>query len=360
MNNWNIIEVMPCPARGKFSEALLDDPNYAAETKEDGDRRTGQFYWTVPDHGMTMYQVPVIHFAGRRVSDVDGKLVEKGANVPHITRGQAGPEWSFDSALMERMVRLTGTMLDGECVLPSTFVRPPEDKYGGLSKYVTKVMGSKPDRAIDLQRSGTVINGQMRWSVFDILFYQGRDLRALPLSERRKWLLEVVNLLGNPFVFPTEHVIEDKRGFLERTLNAGLEGIVLKNLRRPYDEHLSWVKKKVLIMADVVVMGFDPPEQFSKKVDGTVSETKFWKKGWIGAVKFGQYRDGVLWPCGTMSGMDEKFRVELTENQAKYLNRVVEVEANGREPTGAFRHPRWERIRDDKRPEDCVYNPNES
>lgn len=356
MTNWNVIELMPCPARGKYAESYLDDPAYAAEVKEDGDRRTGQFYFEQLPHGL---QVPIVHFAGRRVSSVDGRLVEKGANVPHITRGQSMPGWGYDSALMERMLRLTGTMLDGECVLPAEFIVPEDDPDGGKSKYVTKVMGSKPERAIDLQQPGTIINGKMRWSVFDIIFYHGRDLRGLPLSERRKWLLEAVATLNNPYVVPTEHVVENKRAFLERVLDAKGEGIILKKLDQSYDRHLTWIKKKVELNADVVIMGFEPPEQFSKKVTGETSETKFWKKGWIGAILFGQYRDGILWPCGTASGMSDKLREEMT-NHPEYVGRVVEIKANGREPTGAFRHPRFKMWRDDKKATDCVYNPDET
>lgn len=363
--NWNIIELMPCPARGKYLDTLLDDPNYAAEVKEDGDRRTGQLYYVQGEHG---YQQPIIHYAGRRVSDITGRLVEKGANVPHITLGQTGPAWSYDSALMERMLKLTGTMFDGECVLPAEFVVPDDDKDGGKSKYVTRVMGSASDKAVRRQDISNEecpvenggVGGKMRWSVFDLLFYRHRDMRGLPLSERRKWLLEAVSVLGNPYVHATEHVVENKRAFLERVLDAKGEGIILKKLDRPYDEHLTWVKKKVEMNADVVILGFDPPEQFSKKVSGVVSETKFWTKGWVGAMQFGQYRDGLLWPCGTMSGMADKLRAELSATPQKFIGRVVEVKANGREATGAFRHPRFKGWRDDKRAFECVYNPNES
>jgi hypothetical protein len=355
--NWNLLELVPCPARGKFVDSMLDDPAYGLEEKFDGDRRTGQFYWQQGDHG---FQTPIIHFAGRRFSDIDGKLVEKGANVPHITRAQVRPGWGYDSELMERMLRLTGTMLDGECILPEEFVVPDDDADGGKSKYVTKVMGSKPERAIELQVPGTIINGRMRWKTFDILFYMGRDLRQLPLSERRKWLIEAVSVLRNPFITVAEQVVEGKREALRRILDAKGEGAILKQLDQPYDKHLTWAKKKVEMNADVVILGFEPPEQFSKKVTGEVSETKFWKKGWVGAIQFGQYRDGKLWPCGTASGMSDKLRAELSTDPQKFIGRVVEIKANGREPTGAFRHPRFKNWRDDKVASDCVYNPNET
>lgn len=369
MNNWSVLEIEPTAARGKFSEKLFDDPDYAAELKKDGDRRTGQFYWVVPENNPTV-QIPIVHFAGRTISKVTGKLVEKGANVPHITRGQTGPNWGYDSALMERMLRLTGTVLDGECEVPEGFKLPDDDPEGNLVKYVQRVTGCNGDGAVEraLAKMGQDVadggvGGKLRWCVFDILFYQHRDLRALPLSERRKWLLEAVTALNNPYIYPVPHVTENKRAFLDQVLADGGEGVILKKLSAPLDSktHLTWVKRKFEMNADVFIIGFEPPEQFSTKVTGEVSETKFWKKGWIGAVQFGQYRDGIVWPCGTMSGMSDKLRQELTDNQAVYMNRVVELKANGRErKTMAFQHPRWVRLRDDKRPEDCVYNENES
>jgi len=370
MANWEVLEIEPTPARGKFRDELFDDPNWAAELKKDGDRRTGQFYWGVPDQGMTMYQIPKVYFAGRTVSKITGKLVEKGENVPHITRGQTAPNWGFDSALMERMLRLTGTVLDGECEVPEGFVLPDDDPEGNLVKYVQRVTGCNGEGAAQraLEKMGQDVEdggvgGKLRWCVFDILYYMGRDLRHLPLAERRKWLIEAVGVLGNPYVYLVPHITEDKRGFLRNVLADGGEGVILKDLRAPRDDkaHLTWVKKKFELFADVIIIGFQPPKQFSKKVTGEVSETKFWKQGLIGAVEFGQYKDGVIWPCGTMAGMTDKLRQDLTDHQTQYMGRVVEVKANGREhKTMAFQHPRWKRLRDDKRPEDCIYNENES
>lgn len=342
-------QIMPCPARGKYHPELLEDANYAAETKEDGDRRIGQF--------LDKNGIPFIYYTGRRISDVTGKLVEKGDNVPHITQGLILDPWEADSALLHRMSKLSGTTLDGECVLPAEFI-PPDN--GGKSKFVTKVMGSKPEKALALQKYGTVINGKMRWSVFDILSYKHKDVSSKPLSERRKLLLEVLDYLDNRYVVPTLHVVENKKGFLDSILGSGGEGIVLKRLDRPYGDHLSWVKKKGEISADVVVMDFEEPEHFSTKVSGENTETKFWKNGWIGAIKFGQFQDGVLKYCGKCSGMDDDLREKISKSKDSYIGLVMKIQANGREPTGAFRHPRFEMWRNDKNPKDCVWDLNES
>lgn len=81
---------------------------------------------------------------------------------------------------------------------------------------------------------------------FDILFLDGVDLRGLPLSERRKYLLEVV---------PQEYLAEglDCRNevelmrFYEEALKRKYEGIVVKNLGAPYEagqRSYNWLKLK--------------------------------------------------------------------------------------------------------------------
>jgi len=81
---------------------------------------------------------------------------------------------------------------------------------------------------------------------FDILYLNGRKLTDLPLSERRKYLLEVV---------PAEYLVEGRdcenevalMKFYEEALDKGLEGIVVKNLNSPYEAGQrthTWLKLK--------------------------------------------------------------------------------------------------------------------
>ena len=109
---------------------------------------------------------------------------------------------------------------------------------------------------------------------------------------------------------------------------------------------------------DVVIIGYDPPEQLSKKKGSEeLSITKYAKLGWIGAVRFGQYRNGKLEHCGSMSGMTDAMRKEFSEHGEKYVGTVCSVLANEREEdTGKFRHPRWCGFRKDKKPTECIWD----
>ncbi|MDI6904690.1 MAG: ATP-dependent DNA ligase [Candidatus Bathyarchaeia archaeon] len=81
---------------------------------------------------------------------------------------------------------------------------------------------------------------------FDILFLNGQELLNLPLSERRKYLLEVV---------PAEYIVEgfdcqsevELMRFYEEALKKKYEGIVVKDLNAPYEigrRTHTWLKLK--------------------------------------------------------------------------------------------------------------------
>ena len=147
---------------------------------------------------------------------------------------------------------------------------------------------------------------------------------------------------------------------MERILSEGGEGIILKDTTAIYGEPKKWVKVKKEINADVVIMGYEDAKEISTKSDGTVSVTKYHLQGWIGAIIFGQYKDGTLVEMGRTSGFDDETRMLLSEHKKKYLGKVIEIKANEREPEGAFRHPQFKQFRFDKEAKDCVYYPEET
>ena len=319
--HWKFKQINPCLARGKFDRLYYNHPSYDAEEKFDGDRRIGQF---CNDLGGR------VRLTGRRTSVKDGLLVEKTENVPHI-------------ALQGFPGALVGTVLDGEMVCPWE---------GARSKDVTSIMGSAPAKAIAKQKE----KGWMRWVVFDCLYFKGEDIQHLSLVKRREYLSKAIDEWKNQHVVQAKVVTKNIEQFLHEVWERQGEGILLKDNGRPYGEQSSWVKVKKEFTVDCVVMGYEPPKQFSEKSDGVVSTTKFWEHGLIGAVTVGQYKKGVLTECGSISGMTDSMREELTKHGKKYIGRVVEVEANEREAdTGRFRHPRWIQIRNNKNAKDCLW-----
>jgi DNA ligase-1 len=87
---------------------------------------------------------------------------------------------------------------------------------------------------------------RVTYRAFDILFLNGQELTSLPLSERRKYLVEVV---------PPEYLAEgvecqnevELMRFYDEALKKGFEGIVVKDLNSPYEigqRTYTWLKLK--------------------------------------------------------------------------------------------------------------------
>ncbi|MBC8550153.1 MAG: hypothetical protein H8D23_10960, partial [Candidatus Brocadiales bacterium] len=126
----------------------------------------------------------------------------------------------------------------------------------------------------------TVIDGELmstsaasltagEYIVFDILFYKGQDLTALPYKERIKYVHKVVEKIKHKFPdIPVKEaeVMEITDGNLVREhfkqyLAGGGEGFVLKNLESPYlinsrsrNMIIKWKREHTY---DVIIQGFE-------------------------------------------------------------------------------------------------------
>ena len=325
---WTFKQIKPQKARGVLKESMWTDENWVAQRKYDGDRRIAQFC------------DGIVRFTGTRES-VDGTgFVEKTANLPHLQPGTL----IVRDGLRGKLARLEGTVLDGEMVPP-----PGTKIKGGGSKYVTSIMGSSPEEAVRKQQE----RGWLHYMVFDCLWYKGRDVQSEPFYKRRAWAAQAILEWRNPYASTVMSVLMEKKKYFEGLVAEGGEGVILKHLDHTYGDEKLWVKVKAEWTADVVIMGFE--------------EGKGKYAGNVGAIVFGQYvpRHGhpeslALMRMGTCSGVTDQMRDSFYRHGKKYLGRVMEIKHNGREPTGAFRHPRWSRFRDDKNPFDCVYRKDET
>jgi bifunctional non-homologous end joining protein LigD len=80
---------------------------------------------------------------------------------------------------------------------------------------------------------------------FDLLELNGKDLRPLPLSERKAKLARLLASASVAIVF-NEHTDEDGATVFRHACKLGLEGIVSKRLSTPYRSGPSrdWIKVK--------------------------------------------------------------------------------------------------------------------
>src|SRR5579859_660430 len=96
---------------------------------------------------------------------------------------------------------------------------------------------------------------------FDLLYLDGRDLRGLPLTERKKELAQILRK-SPPTLRLSEHVEGHGLAFLQRGCELSLEGIVSKRKDAPYCSGRTgdWLKAKCLSRQEFVIAGYTDPE----------------------------------------------------------------------------------------------------
>lgn len=306
------IEPASCKGAMNFEECFAQAASgelkgLVAEEKLDGLRYLLQFK---PNGAKTNFMT------SRRISKVTGEYVEKQDKVPFI-RDFSG--W-------------TDTIMDGE--------------------FISEGISSDTQHAL--------ANGKGEFVVWDLLRYNGQSIISAPLTARRQ-MLEGLKSQFPPWLQLAPQCRQISRA-LRFVMSKGGEGLVLKDLNCIYGA--GWIKVKGVQSADCVIVGYEMS-----------TEGKYMQNGWIKNILLGQYVETSKWgdswsaqakidgkmyslvDVGKTSGMDERTREYITNNQKKLLGVPVEVKFQFRLPSGKFRHPRFIRFRHDKNPHHCIYTP---
>ncbi len=128
-----------------------------------------------------------------------------------------------------------------------------------------------PDFSL-LQELTTAQSGRLVYQAFDLLYLDGRSLLGVPL-ESRKALLKSVLRPGDSRVRFADHVVGEGLAFLAAARAQGLEGIVAKHRRSPYEpgkRSRTWLKIKVRPEQELVVGGWTPGEGAAKDLGALV------------------------------------------------------------------------------------------
>jgi bifunctional non-homologous end joining protein LigD len=108
-------------------------------------------------------------------------------------------------------------------------------------------------------RFGGGDGSELFYYVFDVLVADGRDVRSLPLEERRDVLAEVLRW-RDPLRM-TEQLTGDGAALLAEACRDGWEGLIAKRLGTPYVSTRSrdWLKLKCTRAQELVIGGFTAP-----------------------------------------------------------------------------------------------------
>ncbi len=273
--------------------------------------------------------------------------------LARIERGRArlftrsGQDWTvrFPSvtAAVERL-RAKSAFLDGEVVVLDA---------QGVSHFQSLQEALSQGRTQDLV-----------YFVFDLLFLDGRDLRSLPLSERKALLARLLHGSGKTIRY-SAHVEGQGGAFYDKACRMGLEGIISKRKDAPYrpGRSTAWVKVKCVASQEFVIVGFTEPKG---------------ARAGFGALLLGVYeKDGSLTYVGRVgTGFDTR-SLEALHAKLKALERersplkslppgstrdihwvepklVADVAFTEWTRDGILRHPTFHGLREDKSAREIV------
>jgi bifunctional non-homologous end joining protein LigD len=198
--------------------------------------------------------------------------------------------------------------------------------------------------------------------LFDLIWFDGYDLSALPLVARKS-VLHGALAFADPIRF-SEHLDEEGEVAFRAACEKGWEGLIAKRASAPYTHGRSkeWLKFKCVNEQEFVVLGWTDPHG---------------SRSGLGALLVGYHEDGALRFGGKVgTGFNERELTRLTAilrlleqtdppvGDVKDLSTkgvhwvrpelVAQVGFSEWTPDGKLRHPRYLGLRDDKRPKQVV------
>lgn len=186
--------------------------------------------------------------------------IEDG-QVRLITRG--GHDWSSKMPALVRALqglKLKSAWLDGEIVVMGDKTGTPD--FNALQN------------AFDRSRTDTI-----DYFLFDLPYFEGHDLRATPLVQRRQLLKQVLDEHPHEHLRFSADFDADAASILESARRMGLEGVIAKRKDAPYESRRTetWLKLKNKLRQEFVVAGY---------TDRSSGEAE------VGSLLLGVYDDG--------------------------------------------------------------------
>jgi len=191
---------------------------------------------------------------------------------------------------------------------------------------------------------GHKMNKNRNFYIFDCIEMNGIDLTDMTLASRLTFATEMFHRLTGELKFlrrlETYKTHEWKRLWDEYVQEYGYEGLVFKDSASKYHDKNAWARMKAIVEMDYICTGFRDADEGTKY------------EGMVGSVLGTLIDKEVFVTCG---GITEMQRELFTRMPEMYIGQVFTAKGNNWYPSGAIRHPQFQRWRDDKRPEDCTY-----
>ncbi len=282
--------------------------------------------------------------------------------IADIIAGNVDGDWVYDEK--RDGSRYLDHIMAAECIFTG---RRISDVTGMLSEgdivkmaHLNLIMPSLADSITDGEYMTTSAHSyiQAPYDIFDALKYKGKDLMPLMLRHRNEYkehiVQEILQLHPNALVSVIpQYPAAGAMAAFQAIVDAGGEGLVLKNLDAPYipggKRRNTWVKMKNEETYDVVI------------TDVTASTSDKYGPNGLNTFKHlhgAQYDDsGNLVEVTHIpaTGFKDAEHREIYKNGVRALiGKIAEVEGQCRSSKGVrIRHPRFKKWRLDKNASDC-------
>ena len=230
-----------------------------------------------------------------------------------------------------------------------------------------------------LQNWRSEADGDLVYYVFDILWYDGKNLTNLSLMERKAILKEV--LPQNDLILLSEHFDTSGIEFLKQAKKLGLEGIMAKRKESTYhvkDRSHDWLKIKANRRQEVVIGGFTKNDGssklFSSLLVGLYDGKKLVYTGKVGTGFNTKLQQEMMVQFKSLitqnSPFDDepdinkpsRFRPNPPHAAVTWLRPELVCEVSFTEMTsdGVMRHPSFDGMRDDKDAQKVIFEEEQS
>ena len=203
--------------------------------------------------------------------------------------------------------------------------------------------------------------------VFDVLYFNGRDLRGLEFRQRRELLEALFAGHDQERVRLTQTFAADGPSVLQSACKMGLEGVIAKRVNAPYRSARSdaWLKVKCELRQEFVIGGFvtrtGSPREIGSLLlgvyddDGRLRSVGSVGTGWDSAAAVAMFK-----MLKALEVPRSAFDREFAPTKGRWSRRpaggerwvqpvtVVEVSFTEWTPDGHIRHPKFHGIRYDK------------
>jgi DNA ligase D-like protein (predicted ligase) len=303
------------PELATLTQDRFSDPGWIFERKLDGERC-------------------LAFTSGRQVRLMTRNHKEDTSTYPEITEALAAQAGSF--------------IIDGEIVAFD----------GGQTRF------ARLQQRLGVRHPGPDLRAAVPvcYYIFDVLWAGDRDMRPLPLRQRKQILRGLLTFAG-PLVF-TEHIDTDGEAYFRQACASGWEGVIAKRADAPYraGRTKDWLKFKCEAGQEFVIGGFTDPRGTRTGFGALL--LGYYDPGhdlvYAGKVGTGFTQQTLDSLHATLAGLEQDRppfdRGRLPRSGVHWVQPRLVAEVGFSEWTtdGELRHPRFQGLRDDKDPADVI------